>query len=445
VLLLWNFFLALAWWLIYFYTPFRGTVGARQGRFELGAYDPAAAGLKVLVNAVSAGEVVAIAPFIRELVRRVPGVQVAVLTTTASGQTMARDKLGDVVRLIAYFPLLDLSWVVRRYLDRLRPDIYVTTEAELWPNIQSQSRARGIPVALVNARLYLHNKHGLRGAIVRRLYGLCDLIVCQDERQRANFLQFGIAADRLAVSGNTKFDFELPEWGAARLASERERFGLVEGSGGVTPPSFVKTSSGGGTPPLPVITAGSTHEGEDELVLAALTELRPRWPQLRLVIAPRHIERAAAVVQLAGQAGFRALRLSEQQPGVAWDVLVIDSYGVLTDFYRLADLVVLGGSFSPKVGGHNILEATALGKPVLVGPCTFGITSQLELLQGVGGMVEVPAGAALAQAAAGLLADAARATAIGAAAQAATLANRGSAKRAVDRVLALHEGRSSGI
>lgn len=465
VLLCWNILLSLLWPLIYLYPPFRGSVALRQGRFELGAYDPAKAGLKVLVNAVSAGEVVAIAPFIRELAARVPTVQVALLTTTASGQTMARDKLGDVVRLIAYFPLLDLSWIVRRYLDRLRPDVYITTEAELWPNIQSQCRARRIPVALVNARLYLHNKRGLRGAIVRRLYSLCDLIVCQDERQQGNFRKFGIAADGLAVSGNTKFDFELPEWDAAKLAAEKARFGLGDGpSAGATGRSpasagrgvvtgaaidggteAAATQDAGGSPAPLLITAGSTHEGEEELLLGALAELRRQWPKLLLCLAPRHVERAAAVAQLAAQAGYVALRLDEHRPGAAWDVLVINRYGVLTDFYRLADLVVLGGSFSPKVGGHNILEATALGKPVIVGPSTFGIMSQLELLQAVDGMVQVPGSAALAQAASSLLADKARAMAIGKAAQAATLANRGSARRAVDAVLALRDARSSGI
>lgn len=423
MLALWNILLNLLWPLLYLYPPFRGTLAERLGRFELGAYNPAAP-LKVLINAVSAGEVVAIAPFIRELLLRQPEAQVALLTTTDSGQTMARDKLGGQLKLLAYFPLVDLPWVARRYLDRLQPSVYITTEAELWPNIQRQCRARGIPVALVNARLYLHNKRGLRGWIMRQLYALCDLIVCQDERQRDNFLRFGLPAKRLSVSGNTKFDFDLPEWDAARLAAERARLNLADAR---------------------LLTAGSTHEGEDELLLTALQELRRRWPELRLALAPRHIERAGALRQLAAQAGWQVQCLSEFSPTSAWDVLLIDSYGVLTDFYRLADLVVLGGSFHPKVGGHNILEATALGRAVVCGPHTYGIVTQEQLLADVGGLVKVQDGAGLTDALAGLLADPARASVIGRKAQAATLANRGSSRRAVQSVLKLLKGHSAGI
>ena len=142
----WNPLPWLLWPLLYLYPPFRGTIRARLGHFELGAYDPAAPGLKVLVNAVSAGEVVAISSFIRELKRQRPDSQVVLLTTTDSGQEMARQKLADALALACYFPLADLPFVVRRYLDRLRPDLYISCESELWPNIQSQCRRRGIPL-----------------------------------------------------------------------------------------------------------------------------------------------------------------------------------------------------------------------------------------------------------------------------------------------------------
>jgi len=168
VLALWNIIITLFWPLIYLYPPFRGTVGARLGNFELGGYNPDAPGLKVLINAVSAGEVVAITPFISALRKTRPDVQIVLLTTTDSGQTMAREKLGDSVTLLAYFPLVDLPFVVRRYLDKLRPDLYISTESELWPNIMNACQKRSIPVALVNARIYLHNKTGLRGHVVRR-------------------------------------------------------------------------------------------------------------------------------------------------------------------------------------------------------------------------------------------------------------------------------------
>ena len=193
---------------------------------------------------------------------------------------------------------------------------------------------------------------------MRRLYGLCDLIVCQDERQRENFLTFGTPPDCLVVSGNTKFDFTLPEWSDAQLGEHRASLGL-RGE--------------------PLIVAGSTHQGEEELLLDALKAVRRQLRDARLIIAPRRAERAGEVAALCQGSGFTA-RLLSDPPG-NWDVLVVDRYGVLVDMYRLADAVVMGGTYHPKVGGHNLLEATLLGKPVVVGPVTFGITQQLELLR----------------------------------------------------------------
>lgn len=428
VLVLWNALILLLWPVLYLYAPFRGSIQQRLGCFELAGYDPRAPGLKVLINAVSAGEVVAIAPFIRELRRVRPEVQVVLLTTTESGQTMAREKLAGDVDLLAYFPLIDLPFVVRRYLDRLAPDLYITTESELWPNIMRNCQLHGIPVALVNARLYLHNKGGWRGRVVRNLYDLVNLIVCQDEKHRDNFLKFGLPPGRLSVSGNTKFDFALPDWSDAQLAGAKQQYGTGD---------------------CLVITVGSTHPGEDELLLDALAKARAKhssgdgaagYTPPRLILAPRHIERADEIATLARECGYSTVKLSAHEAGVAWDVLVVDKYGVLIDMYRLADVVVLGGTFHPRVGGHNILEATALGKPVIIGPHTYSITAQVELLAGVDGLLAAAGGEELTKHILALAGDRERCAQIGAAALRATLAQRGAAKRAVEQVLTLLPG-----
>jgi len=415
VLALWNIIITLCWPLLYFYRPFRGTIGKRLGGFDLGSYNPGAAELKVLINAVSAGEVAAAAPFIRELLRARPQAQVVVLTTTDSGQAMAREKLGSMISLLAYFPLADLPFVVRRYLERLKPDLYVTLEAELWPNIMNACQRRGIPVAQLNARIYLHNKAGWRGRLHRRLYALTDRIVCQSEQQRENFIAFGVSADKLVVSGNTKFDIAVEEWDGERLAERRRRYGAGAGR---------------------LLVAGSTHEGEEELLLDALKRLR-NYQRVKLIVAPRHIERAEEVMQLSRERGLTAELLSNARTDSPWDVLVVDSYGLLVDCYRLADVVVMGGTFHPKVGGHNLLEATALGQPVLVGPHTFSITAQLAMLRAVDGVLEVPDGEALTAELKRLLGDDALGRQIGRAARQATEANRGAAERAVKYVLEL--------
>ncbi len=447
-LALWNCLITLLWPLLLLYAPFRGTLRARLGRFNLERFNPEATGLKVLINAVSAGEVVAITSFVQELRRQRPDAQIALLTTTDSGQTMARQKLGALIDVLAYFPLIDLPFVVRGYLAKLKPNLYITTEAEVWPNIQHACQRRGIPVALANARVYMHNKHGLRLWLTRQLYSFCDLIICQDARHRDNFLALGVPADKLSVSGNIKFDFTLEDWDAARLAQWRAAQGLREGE--------------------PVITAGSTHPGEEDLVLSAMAQLNPRP---RLVLAPRHIERAGEVAALCNRHGLRAVALADCSSGSDWDVLVVDRYGVLVDYYRLADIVIMGGTFHPKVGGHNILEATMLGKPVIVGPYQYSIAAQIELLRPKDALAEVrdavagapevgraaqargaaesgtgaspvslaTAGggcATLAETLAGLLSAPAAAQAMGGRARELTLANRGAAARAVATVLA---------
>ena len=415
VLVLWNILITLFWPLLYLYAPFRGTIPRRLGNFDLASYDPDGPGPKVLINAVSAGEVVAITPFIRELLDAHPEAQVVLLTTTDSGQALARRKLGGMIKLLAFFPLVDLPFVVRRYLDRLRPDLYITAEAELWPNIMNGCRRRGIPVVQVNARIYLHNKAGWRGTLHRGLYRLVDRIICQNEEQRENFLSFGIEPEKLAVSGNTKFDFTVDDWSPDQLASARARYGIGDS---------------------PVLVAGSTHDGEEELILDMFHDVRGAHPA-RLIIAPRHVERAEAVEKLIAERGLQSVRLSRVTPESAWDVIVVDSYGVLVDMYRLAEIVIMGGTFHEKTGGHNLLEATALAKPVLVGPHTFSITVQLEMLQQVQGVVTVADGSQLQAKASMLLEDPNLAAQIGQAAREATLANRGAARRAAQFALEL--------
>lgn len=430
LLSLWNILISTLWPLLYFYRPFRGTLRQRLGHFEQGKYYPQRSGLKLLINAVSAGEVNAIVPFIRELKKLRPDAQVALLTTTDSGMDMARSKLASDVELVTYFPLIDLPFASRRFLDTLRPDLYITTEAELWPNIQSQCRRRGIRTALVNGRVYMHNKSGWRGALIRSLLGMLDLIVCQDERQRTNFLKLGIPKERLTVSGNIKFDFELPQWSEGELFEWRQQLGLSIAD--------------------KVVVAGSTHEGEEELILQAYARLKQRP---KLIIAPRHIERASDILQqctkqkLVSKQQLSSIRLSEKTASQEWDVLIVDRYGILVDFYRVATVVVMGGTLNPKVGGHNVLEATTLGKPVIVGPHTFGITAQVQLLDSVGGLMHtgglatfdspVMAADSLDTKLVELLDNPARANAVGQAAREVTLANRGSAARAAAQVLSL--------
>ena len=413
MLAIYNFIVRLCWPLLYLYPPFRGTMRQRLGHFGLGRYRPDGHGINVLINAVSAGEVVAISSFIRRLRESVRDCNIVLLTTTQSGQSMATSKLRDLVDLQTYFPLVDHPLVVQRFLDRLQPDLYVTTEAELWPNIQSACRERKIPVCLVNGRLYLHNKTGLRKVIQKELIELCDLIVTQDKTHWLNYIKFAFPPERLVSSGNIKFDFELEHWGESRLSRERKALGLAQ---------------------QPVITAGSTHPGEDEIALECLAQVRLDNPEARLILAPRHIERVEEIIRLLQKKRLRIRRLGDKGKPKDWDVLVVDRMGVLVDMYRFADVVIMGGTFSPRVGGHNILEATVLGRPVVVGPHTFGISSQMEMLRREHAVLETDREHAPTRLAA-LFNDVDERIRIGNKGRELTLQNRGAAQRAVDAVL----------
>jgi 3-deoxy-D-manno-octulosonic-acid transferase len=421
VLLVWNALLGLLWPLMYLYRPFRGTVPQRLGRDVPDWRDgggTVADATRILINAVSAGEVAAVAPVIRELRKRLPDCRIALLTTTDSGQEMARARLAGLLDWQGYFPLLDLPWVSRRYLDCLQPDVYITTESELWPNIMSQCQRRGIPVVSLNARVYLHNKRGWRLHMAQYLYSLVDLLICQTEEQRARFVTLGVESEKLVVSGNIKFDLDLPEWTSEQLAAWRDEVGV--GS-------------------APVIVAGSTHEGEEQMILSALTLLHTEKPPT-LVLAPRHVERATEVARLAEGYGWKTRLLSQPLAGDP-AVVVADKYGVLTDLYRLADIVVMGGTLHEKVGGHNLLEATALGRAVLAGPHVFSIQAQVELLQAAGGIARCHATpVAIAEALRDLLVAPKEAARIGEAALQATRANRGAAALAAGLILQLIGG-----
>jgi 3-deoxy-D-manno-octulosonic-acid transferase len=183
-----------------------------------------------------------------------------------------------------------------------------------------------------------------------------------------------------------------------------------------------------------VLVAGSTHTGEEELILTAVADL----PPTKIILAPRHLERLHEVVELCKRRELRCALLSTLEPQAAdWDVLIVDRYGLLVDCYRVADLVVMGGTFHPQVGGHNILEATALGKPVIVGPHTYGIAAQVELLDAARALAFARNEQELRLMLYALRADPLRRARMGAAGRAVTEANHGAARRAAEQVLRL--------
>lgn len=298
------------------------------------------------VHAVSVGEVQAAVPFIKAA--RADGYRgpFVLSTTTQTGKAMAERLGGGLFDLHVYYPW-DKRKFVARSLDSLRPALFITAETELWPNMLWECRKRAIPAFLINGRIsdrtWGRIGDGLAKYAAAGVYSLFTELYLRDEEDARRLSAIGVEEKKLHVLGDSKIDALLARKNIAARDGWRERFGA---------------------PNRPIFIAGSTHTGEDEKVLSAFDLLRENNPEARLIIAPRHPERADAVAALVPEK-YITMRLSALADG--WDVLIIDKIGVLFDLYGAAYSAFVGGSFADK-GGQNILEPFSWGVPVQYGP-----------------------------------------------------------------------------
>ncbi len=365
------------------------------------------------LHTVSVGEAMAAAPLARELTRRHPALPLLVSTTTETGRAVAEQRL-PATRFV-FFPL-DLRFAVEGALDRLRPRLVLLTETELWPNFLAACARRGIPVVVINGRISPRSypRYRFVRPWFRRVLGEVRLFCMQSALDAERILDLGAPADRVAVTGNLKYD--LP------TLAEPPDVAAIRGSLGLGPG-------------LRLIVAGSTHRGEDEPVLAAFREAAATRPDLCLLLAPRHPERVEEAVRLAQQAGLACLRRSALpgRPAPTGGVIVLDTMGELARLYAAASVVFIGGSLIPH-GGQNLLEAAACGRPVLHGPQMGNFAEMRDRFQAAGAAIEVADGPSLRRALEGLLDDRERAEAMGKAGRAIVEANRGATLRTADLV-----------
>ena len=369
----------------------------------------------VWLHAVSVGEVQACAPLAVALKRRHPQLPLTVTTFTPTGAARARALVGHLAT-VRYVPF-DLPGAVRRFLKRVEPQLAVIFETELWPNLYRECGRRRIPLVLASARISARSLGRYRrlGALFRDAVSSATIVAAQGEGDAARFRELGAAAASTHVTGNLKFDLELPEGLADRGRRLRAQY----------------------APGRPLWVAGSTHEGEEAAVLEAQRRVRAVHGEALVAIAPRHPARFAAVARLLGEAGVSFVRRSDgadAPAGGAPEVLLLDSLGELLDFYAAADVAFVGGSLVP-VGGHNLLEPAALGLAVLTGPNNFNGPEVAQLLISRGAARVVHNGEELGVAVSSLLADGAERERIGALGRDSVAASRG----ALERLLALIE------
>lgn len=381
-----------------FVQEFLAHLGERFGRWNLSLpYDPSTP--LVWVHCASLGEVRAVEPLLKSL----GGVSILLTTVTLSGRQYAlANKLADHVR---YIPL-DFNFLVRRAISGIKPAVLVILETELWPGLIHAASSAGTPIVLINARMSAHSYPFYRSFRMfwKPFISRISVIAARSLEDAERYCTIGAAHENVRFTGNIKYDRVFP-----RPSETRQDFNF------------------NGRDLLWV--CGSTRPGEEELLAAAFASLRKSFPHLKLLIAPRHLQRVGRIRTLLSSRGITAVLRSEKAP--ASDCLIIDTFGELQKFYALADITFVGGSLVPK-GGQNPIEPAAYGRPVLYGTHMDNFVSEAAALDAAGGGFRVKDTTGLIETAARLLADPGLRSAAGLKAAAAVEAQKGALNRTAE-------------
>lgn len=301
---------------------------------------------RIWLHAVSVGEVGAALPIAREIKKLSPGVEIFFSTTTSTGQEVARRRWGGES---FYYPL-DFPWTVKRALRIIRPDLFIAMETEIWPNLFREAARAGVTILLLNARISRRSFQGYRKIkfLLKPVFSKITFFGAQSEEDGEHFKELGVESEKISVTGNSKFDGAGVDGSGEKLDYFRALLGLKGRE---------------------VIVFGSTHPGEEEIILSSCKALLKSHPHLGFILCPRHPERAGQVEELVKMHSFNPLRRSKLQADkkIEGAFIILDTVGELATIYGLARLVFVGGSFIPK-GGQNIIEPAFWGRPIFFGP-----------------------------------------------------------------------------
>lgn len=305
---------------------------------KMGFYKKIKLNNPIIFYGVSVGEVLAMENTVKKAKETYPDTHFVVMTGTKTGQDIAHKKLGNTVDFITYFPL-DFPIFINRMIKKLNPKAIFIMETELWPNFAYITNKKKIPTFIINARISdrTFNSYKKLKFIFKPILQKYTNIFPQSEQDCKKFLELGSNKDTTHVMGNLKFDIKKPD----SIDFEHK---------------------------YPTIIAGSTHTGEDEIILKSYCDLKKEIPELKMIIAPRHPERNNNVYKLMQNTGYKVCKRSENGNFDDSDLMLLDTMGELGKMYSVCDVAFIGGSFN-KTGGHNPLEATIFSKPVLSGPC----------------------------------------------------------------------------
>lgn len=328
---------------------------------------------RVWIHAVSVGEAAAAETLIKAIRAKEPKADIVVSTTTVTGQDVALKKYG--AENVFYYPL-DFSFAVGRALDRVKPSVLVLMELEVWPNMTAECVRRKIPVVVVNGRITERAAKRYRRFwfLVGNSFKRVQKWLVQTDEYAARLKELGVAPETIEIAGNIKYDAIDTVLQPGEREGLRAKLGLPEDA--------------------PILLGGSTHPSEESELLKSVQALRKNvCPGLRLILVPRHPERAPDVEKDVVAAGLRPVRLSTHRktPDAKLeqnDVLIVDVVGELKGMYKIADAAFIGGSLIPH-GGQNIMEPCGLAVPALHGPHMHNFNDAMEILRGCSGALEV--------------------------------------------------------
>ncbi len=389
-------------------------LGQRFGRYDAALRARLAEGSPpIWICSISVGETFIALKIARALRAREPQVRVVLSVTTSTGYELLLRECASAPWLTPLYNPLDFRTAARAALTAIRPRALVLVEGGIWPNLLTLARTLGVRVVLANARLSPRSERRWQRArwLAAPVWQLFSLVTVPEPEDVARFIGIGGAAEKIRHTGNVKFDT------ATADTATRE----AEFRASIEPLGFHG----------PILVAGSTWAPEEKVLAAALAALRAEWPALRLIIVPRHVERAAEIC--AALSPLRIARRSQPTSGEA-DVLLVDTTGELRDWYRLATIVFVGKSLPgiAEIGGQNAGEPAALGLPVVFGPHMENFAPLVAHLRALDAAVQIPDAPALVPALRALLADAPRRTTLGERARSALLPHQGATARTAE-------------
>jgi len=345
-------------------------IGERFSIYERGTIRKLASFQEPLwIHAVSVGEIKMAIPLINEIRKKRPHQDVVLTTTTVTGRRIG-EEIRDDHTLMLYHPL-DLCWCVRKAFRLIRPQMLILVDQELWPNHLWEAKASGVPVWVVNARMSDRSMKRFRTfrGLLRPLLRELNLVCLQMNEDVERYRRAGFPPHRLFVTGSLKFDVGLQPGESEMIKELREQTSWSANE--------------------LILLAGSTHSGEEKILIEQFCRMKPQYPDLRLVLVPRHVERTPEIVELVENAGLSYIRRTDVvHSGSTPDVFIVNTTGELAHLYHFADINFIGKSLCGK-GGQNFIEAARAGKPVLFGPEMSNFRDLLRLFKAADAILQI--------------------------------------------------------